>query len=131
MSTHSLIGIDNVDGTATYVYCHFDGYLDCNGALLLGHYREREQVEALLALGELSSLGTGIEDTKAYHRDEGEEYKAPRIVGLEQFCQSAKYCATNDVYLFRDGAWLHAQAYGDGVFRPLTEDYIALDGALQ
>ena len=26
MATHSLIGLENTDGTIDYIYCHFDGY---------------------------------------------------------------------------------------------------------
>lgn len=56
MSTRSLIAIKNTDGTVSSIYCHWDGYPSNNGRLLLEHYAEPGIINALLALGSLSSL---------------------------------------------------------------------------
>ena len=44
MSTRSFIGIQNLDGTVTGIYCHHDGYLAGVGATLKAHYTTVRQV---------------------------------------------------------------------------------------
>ena len=101
MATRSRIGIQNEDGTVSSVYCHWDGYPDHNGKILISNYTEREKVEELIALGSISSLRANIapapgsdhsfekpqEDvTIAYHRDRGEDLDVGRIdASLEEF----------------------------------------------
>lgn len=60
MATRSLIGRLRDDGTVSFVYCHSDGYLSHNGAILNEHYQDSEKVDQLLALGDLSVLGSVI-----------------------------------------------------------------------
>lgn len=88
MSTTSSIGIKRRDGSETRIYCHYDGYIEHNGVILQLAYNTAEKVEALLALGDLSSLGyypdrvpgNSDEETSdnycvAYHRDRGEAFR--------------------------------------------------------
>jgi len=72
MSTHSNIGKRLPNGTYRYVYCHFDGYPSGVGRILLEHYQDEAKIDALLDLGELSSLGGTLESSVAYARDRGE-----------------------------------------------------------
>ena len=67
MSTNAAIGMTMPDGTIKAVYLHWDGYIAHGGAgeTLAEHYKEREKVEKLIALGFLSSLGTEIEPDPA------------------------------------------------------------------
>jgi hypothetical protein len=60
MGTRSNIAVKNDDGTVTVIYCHWDGYPSNNGVILHTHYRTAEQVQALLALGDLGSLRAEI-----------------------------------------------------------------------
>jgi hypothetical protein len=73
MGTRSTISIQNSDGTVTGIYCHWDGYLDWNGRILNDHYQTEDQVRALIALGNISSLGDPdrSSETIAYARDRG------------------------------------------------------------
>lgn len=57
MSTRSRIGIRNKDNTITSIYCHWDGYPEWNGKMLLTHYTKLEDVKKLIQLGNLSTLG--------------------------------------------------------------------------
>lgn len=68
MSTRSTIGIRYADGSVKKIYCHWDGYLEWNGAILQKYYNTADRVENLLALGNLSSLGPeiGPDDPKAW-----------------------------------------------------------------
>lgn len=61
MSTRSLIGIKN-DDRVKYIYCHNDGYLEGVGKTLTTYYKDKETVEKLLALGDISALGDKPED---------------------------------------------------------------------
>lgn len=61
MSTRSMIAKQIAEDEYLAVYCHQDGYLSHNGALLLDCYNTPEKVDALLALGELSHLGKDME----------------------------------------------------------------------
>jgi hypothetical protein len=67
MGTRSNIGIEYEDGSIKFVYCHWDGYPSNNGQILFDHYQTRSEVEALVALGEISSLGATPSSTKDYH----------------------------------------------------------------
>lgn len=60
MATRSLIGMVTPDGGVTYIYCHSDSYPTHNGALLHEHYQQREKIQQLMELGDLSSLGEQI-----------------------------------------------------------------------
>ena len=39
------------------IYCHWDGYLDNNGKILLENYNTQQRVEELLFNGDMSVLG--------------------------------------------------------------------------
>lgn len=100
MSTRSMIAKQIAEDEYLAVYCHQDGYLSHNGALLLDCYNTPEKVDALLALGELSHLGKDMEAapheiadlkgmegvTVAYCRDRGEAYRKPESYTLEELC---------------------------------------------
>lgn len=84
MGTRSTIAIQNVDGTVTGIYCHWDGYLSNNGRILEENYTTEEAVRELIALGDLSSLGETVGtkhdfdrapdgECNAYGRDRGEK----------------------------------------------------------
>lgn len=55
MGTRSRIGVMHGDNCKS-VYCHWDGYLEHNGRILMEHY-DSAQANHLVALGDLSSLG--------------------------------------------------------------------------
>ena len=60
MATRSTIGILNTDGSVTAVYCHWDGYPEHNGKILIENYTTEEKVRELIGLGSISSLGAKI-----------------------------------------------------------------------
>lgn len=86
MSTRSAIIMKQGD-IYVGIYCHYDGYPEGVGKVLLEHYSDPEKVARLIALGSISSLGERVEPlgehsfdapeegtTVAYHRDRGEEW---------------------------------------------------------
>ena len=58
MGTRSRIGVMHGDNVKS-VYCHWDGYLEHNGAILQEHY-DSVKANQLVALGDLSSLRPNI-----------------------------------------------------------------------
>lgn len=125
MATRSRIGIENPDGSVTSVYCHWDGYPEYNGKMLIQHYNTEELAQKLIALGSISTLRPRIapavnethsfdipmEDiTVAYYRDRGEPLR-------QQHHPSVRDYFNGDIeeygYLFtQEGEWLVKAAYG-------------------
>ena len=104
------------------VYCHWDGYLDHNGRILLEHY-DSSKANHLVALGDMSSLRPNVEIpegkehsfdeplddvTVFYNRDRGE-------TGVDfQVCFSDaemydKYEWCEYFYVMKDGTWYVSQ----------------------
>lgn len=69
MGTRSTITVHCLDGKYRSVYCHWDGYLKHNGRMLLEHYNTQEKAEALVALGDMSSLDISIEKPSGHTFD--------------------------------------------------------------
>jgi hypothetical protein len=74
MATRSLIGMNLDNGITKIIYCHWDGYPEHNGQLLMNNYTSPSAVFDLLELGDLSSLAETPATCKAYHRDRNEPY---------------------------------------------------------
>ena len=74
MGTASRIGYELPDHSVVSVYCHYDGYVQHNGKLLIKHYRNREDVQELINGGSMSSLRTRgtWELTNSLRDDKGE-----------------------------------------------------------
>jgi hypothetical protein len=142
MSTRSRIGIEfsTVNGAhmVKSIYCHFDGYPDGVGQKLMGHYQNREKVESLIELGDISYIAPNVTPSGphsfdepergvvvAYHRDRGEKYCDPRVdASVSQFVSS-------DVeeygYLFtEEGEWLFVNGHlgSDDTDRCLPLQYV-------
>lgn len=65
MATRSAIGVyDNIGvlgkGKIHGVYCHWDGYPEHNGKILMQHYPSSREAMKLIKLGDMSFLGTQI-----------------------------------------------------------------------
>lgn len=86
MGTSSRITVKCMDGKYRSVYCHYDGYVNHNGKMLVTHYNSQELAEKLVAGGGMSSLDklcdaveghsftTPMEGYTVYYcRDRGEE----------------------------------------------------------
>lgn len=106
MATRSRIAIENQDGTVTSVYCHFDGYLSGVGKKLFEHY-DKEKLEDLFELGDISVLGESTLNTIAYHRDRGEDFNRTIYADLDEFIDRNHGGGIDYLYcLTKDGIWL-------------------------
>jgi hypothetical protein len=75
MGTRSRIGIELPDHSILSVYCHWDGYVEHNGKILVEHYLNRDDVKELIDGGSMSTLRTrGGWDYDSPLRDENGEY---------------------------------------------------------
>jgi hypothetical protein len=113
MSTRSYIGVRNTDASVDYIYCHFDGYPEHNGAILREHYSNINRVNELLELGDLSVLGKFIGEKQdfdkrvvgnclAYGRDRGESNVSKKNSGYDELITSQD---VDYVYIFDGDYW--------------------------
>lgn len=115
MSTNAHIGISRGKNKVEFIYLHWDGYPSYALEMLKEYYKDREKVEKLIALGDISCLEeevdipNGVEHsfekphegiTIAYHRDRGESGCESRTTTLKQFAKDIEYA-----YLYKDGKW--------------------------
>lgn len=56
MATRSTIAMKTPEGKVRAIYCHWDGYIDHNGKILIGNYTDPAKITALMDLGDLSCL---------------------------------------------------------------------------
>ena len=88
MGTRSMIAIQNpYNKTVRAVYCHWDGYLRHNGAILNEHYSTSPKVNNLIAMGDLSSLGTQIGEKHPFSPHSSKEDEA-----LYEHAKDQGYC---------------------------------------
>lgn len=121
MSTRSTIAIIKKDDTVEYIYCHSDGYLSYNGAILQTYYSDPEDVKKLISLGNMSSLGTKIvpkgehsfdynkreEGVCVYYgRDRGETGQEPsKFKDFNEFYGHQDFQEYNYVYKEKNNKW--------------------------
>jgi len=72
MATRSAIGYKLPTGEVRGIYCHWDGYVEHNGAILQTHYTDAAKIAAMVELGDMSALAAEIADCTYYGRDRGE-----------------------------------------------------------
>jgi hypothetical protein len=141
MGTRSTIIAKLSNGQTKRIYCHWDGYPENNGALLLNHYQEQAKIDALIELGDLSSLGQEIGEqhafddrshenwTTAYGRDRGETgIEARRVKSLPHAIKASAECGAEFVYLWDGDKWSITTPEG-GVIHPLRE-FMAIHSGL-
>jgi len=119
MATRSTIALEYSDGRVRQIYCHWDGYLDHNGQILLDHYATSDLVDQLIQHGSISSLGRSIEDTEFYARDRGEELIPPCEFETEDDYHLAATFQDYNYLMDRHGQWL--VQFNDAGFQNLQQ----------
>lgn len=116
MATRSNIAMKTKEGKIVSVYCHWDGYVANNGKILLENYDFIDKIEALIALGSISSLGKAIglqqdfddrstqkdDWTLFYSRDRGEELSIQEYDDIPSWIDQMEEYA----YLWNGAEWL-------------------------
>ena len=124
MATRSLIGINLNNGITKIIYCHWDGYPEHNGQLLVNNYNSPSAVFDLLELGDLSSLAEAPDQCKAYHRDRNEPWGMvePRDVNTSELGAVANDYGVDYVYIYNEEfEWeCHRLGYPAGELVPVN-----------
>ena len=146
LSTRSFIAKEIGDNQYRTIYCHSDGYLTYNGAMLVDHYNTHEAVDELLNLGDISSLGERTNPdpdrphkfdydmrqkgvTVAYGRDRGDKNTDARVMSLAELDDPNNWTAY--VYIFtQDNEWKYFEAGQSGQgLRSVSDDLSELYSA--
>ena len=133
MGSRSRIGVMHGDVVKS-VYCHWDGYLEHNGAILQEHYNSAKANE-LVSLGDLSSLRPeiGVEhafshfDTEMsqeeysekfsnmctfYGRDRKETGTMWKVAHtFAEFLEQCDNCCAEFYYIMKEGVWYCGDTY--------------------
>jgi hypothetical protein len=104
MATRSLIGINLNNGITKIIYCHWDGYPEHNGQLLMNEYTSPSAVFDLMELGDLSSLDATPASCTAYHRDRKEPWGMvePRDINTSGLAGVGADYGVDYVYTYND-----------------------------
>ena len=138
MGTRSRIAVIHGE-IAKSVYCHWDGYLEHNGAILQEHY-DSSKANHLVALGDLSALRPELGEKHAfsqfemeemdreefvrttenwctfYGRDRGEEGTEWKVAHtFAEFFEQVENCGGEWYYVMQDGAWYCGNTYESDV----------------
>lgn len=138
MATRSTIAAvvtdSNGNKNVQQIYCHWDGYLDCNGRILLQHYDTQQKVEELMFHGDLSVLARYTEpDSESLHtfdapqegvcvyygRDRGETGTAFKTFdSIKEYIEKCNFEEYN--YIFVDGMWFFSE-YDQVAFKKVED----------
>lgn len=118
MGTRSRVAVMHGD-VCKSVYCHYDGYLDYAGRILLAHY-DSTAANALIARGDNSGVKETVEEMNFYEDREaqGEDVNeflqsTPWSVAhsFEEFLEQVEGCCGEYYYVMRDGVWYAGCVY--------------------
>lgn len=143
MGTRSRVAVMHGD-VCKSVYCHYDGYLDYTGRILLEHY-DSTKANALVARGDNSGIKETLEEMNFYEDREakGEDVRefldsTPWQVAhsFEEFLEQVEGCCGEYYYVMRDGVWYAGAVYDtEGIVKrrlvPLKDAIAAMDAAAE
>ena len=126
MATRSAIGYKLPTGEVRGIYCHWDGYVSNNGAILQEHYQAAYKIAAMVELGDMSALAAEIADCTYYGRDKGETDVATQTYTdaddyVTHYADGCEY-----MYLWNGNEWIVTN--GDLKF-DRVEDLLELEAA--
>ena len=109
MGTRSRVAVMHGD-VCKSVYCHYDGYLDYAGRILLEHY-DSTAANALIARGDNSGVKETLEDMNFYS-DRGEDNVSWQVAhSFDEFLEQVEGCCGEYYYVMRDGVWYAGCVY--------------------
>jgi hypothetical protein len=141
MGTRSRVGVMH-GNVCKSVYCHYDGYLDYTGRILLEHY-DSTKANMLVARGDNSGVKETLEEMNFYEPTEptGEDVQefvnsTPWSVAhtFEEFLDQVEGCCGEYYYVMRDGVWYAGAVYATqglikGGLVPLREAIASIEAA--
>ena len=124
MGTRSTIALEFADGSVSQVYCHWDGYLENNGAILAQNYTDPFKVRALVDLGGFSSLCATVEATaETAYTKRGEDKDVNRYMNADEYFDCSQQEEYDYILRNVDGTatWFVRCYATDGVWCTLGE----------
>lgn len=134
MATRSTIALEFADGTVGQVYCHWDGYLEHNGAILQKSYTDPFKLQKLIDIGDLSVLHDEIgekhdfndqykDGCTFYGRDRGEtNINARYFKDFADYERNHQYEEYEYILRQVDGKAVWFVCYNDDGFVPLANE---------
>ena len=110
MATRSTIALEYADGTVGQIYCHWDGYLEHNGKILLNAYTDPFEVRELLDNGDMSTLDESVGGCEFY-KNRGEDCPQRMYKDFADYRKNGQFEEYNYI-LRRDGKW-YVEFYGE------------------
>lgn len=109
MGTRSRVGV--MHGTVCKsVYCHYDGYLEHTGQILLKHY-DSAAANQLVARGDNSGVQPTIAEI-SFYSERGETGVDWQVANsFEEFLDQVEKCFAEYYYVMRDGVWYAGCVY--------------------
>ena len=107
MGTRSNVAYATEDNKVLASYCHYDGYIEHNGVMLLKYYNGEKQARDLVDNGYMSSLQPTIDQINEgrVHEDKPIEYRNEFM-----FMNDLEALWDEFVYLFKEGKWYVAES---------------------
>lgn len=118
MGTRSRVAVMHGD-VCKSVYCHYDGYLDYTGRILLSHY-DSTAANLLIARGDNSGVKETIEEMNFYEDRTEEDEDVQEFINstpwavahsFEEFLEQVQGCCGEYYYVMRDGVWYAGCVY--------------------
>ena len=109
MGTRSRVGVMHGD-ICKSVYCHYDGYLDYTGRLLLENY-DSATANQLVARGDNSGVKETL-DVMNFYGDPSQDDVGYHIARtFEEFLEQVQGTGCEYYYVMRDGVWYAGAVY--------------------
>lgn len=118
MGTRSRVAVMHGD-VCKSVYCHYDGYLDYTGRILLAHY-DSTKANMLVARGDNSGIKETLEEMNFYEDRTEEDDDVHEFINstpwqvahtFDEFLEQVDSCCGEYYYVMRDGVWYAGAVY--------------------
>ena len=118
MGTRSRVAVMHGD-VCKSVYCHYDGYLDYAGRILLSHY-DSTAANMLIARGDNSGVKETLEGMNFYEDREAEGEDVSEFLkstpwdvahSFDEFLEQVNNCCGEYYYVMKDGVWYAGCVY--------------------
>jgi hypothetical protein len=123
MSTHCTIGIKLGDSVAAS-YCHFDGYPQGAGAMLLMYVRTFDQARKMATFGSMDHVKVmDVRTCAPVAMDEWDRWGAKTVLVKDYLHTATKRWSASYIYLFKNNRWYYAHRT-DTKFKVLSHKFI-------
>ena len=109
MGTRSRVAVMHGD-VCKSVYCHYDGYLDYTGRILLAHY-DSTAANLLIARGDNSGVKETLEEMNFYADRDEDNVSWQVSHTFEEFLEQVQGNGCEYYYVMRDGVWYAGCVY--------------------